>query len=503
MPARLSIARWRSASPSGCSLYRASSNRDVRVSDASRETWSRSTARTSSSLGVRASWAVIPRAPSSAQNRRKHARITDRTSPPTSSSSIASCTASAAACRAAGSSSRGSASISTMPAPRRSRTTKMTIVTRTVNPRNRPSGAPAATGHPDPLAAPASPVVGAVWPTRNAWSIRGQASSRAMIRIRPIAEEMTCHHENGFVGARRRTRRRRNAWTRIATTKLTKTTRNRSPRSGSKTPNALGSVPPEAPAPGIASPPVSRFATLKASAATSRIARNRRSGTAHSAFPRHVRITSVRRRRALITVSRTPTGVGGSRDAELLEELLPPFLADEPQGESDQSGNDGERECEDRKSKASAERARGRRGRGRGGVHRRAPQTSRASRNHQERPDCGEGHRETEHERDRDALGMQDLAALVRELVVDPLASLVDALHEAGGPELLEVLEEGRLAQTEEITQVRDRLPPHIESLQDPHADVRGERLEALLVQGDLRAAAGIHSPASDAAQGT
>src|SRR2546427_760272 len=143
-----------------------------------------------------------------------------------------------------------SASISTMPAPRRSRTTKMTIVTRTVRPRNRPSGAPAATGQPDPLAAPASPVVGAVWPTRNAWSIRGQASSSAMIRIRPIAEEMTCHHENGFVGARCRTRRRRNAWTRIATTKLTKTTRNRSPRSGSKTPNALGSVPPEAPPPG-------------------------------------------------------------------------------------------------------------------------------------------------------------------------------------------------------------------------------------------------------------
>src|SRR2546426_1419174 len=353
MPARLSIARWRSASPSGCSLYRASSNRDVRVSDAARETWSGSTARPSSSLGVRAPWAVIPRAPSSAQNRRKHARITDRTSPPTSSPSIASCTASAAAWRAAGSSPGGSASISTTPAPRRSRTTKMTIVTRTVNPRNKPRGAPAATGHPDPAAAPASPVVGAVWPTRKAWSIRGHASRRAMIRMRPIAEETTCHQENGFVGAFWRTRRRRNAWTRIATTKLTKTTRNRSPTSGSKTPNAFGSVPPEAPPPGIASPPVSRFATLKASAATSRIARNRSSGTAHSAFPRHVRITSVRRRRGLITVSRTPVGVGRSRDAELLEELRAAPLADEPQGEGDQTGGDGECEREDREANRS------------------------------------------------------------------------------------------------------------------------------------------------------
>src|SRR2546427_766958 len=239
--------------------------------------------------------------------------------------------------------------------PRRSRTTKMTIVTRTVRPRNRPMGAPAATGHPEPLAAPASPVVGAVWPTRNDWSIRGQASRRAMIRMRPIAEEMTCHQENGFVGALWRTRRRRNAWTRIATTKLTKRTRNRSPTSGSKTPNALGSVPPEAPPPGIASPPVSRFATLKASAATSTIARNRSSGTAHSAFPRHMRITFVRRRRALITVSRTPAGVERSRDAELLEELRAAPLADELQGEGDETGSDGEDECEDSDPHGSAE----------------------------------------------------------------------------------------------------------------------------------------------------
>src|SRR2546425_12212737 len=266
----------------------------------------------------------------------------------------------------------------------------MTIVTRTVNPRNKPRGAPAATGHPDPAAAPASPVVGAVWPTRNAWSIRGHASRRAMVRMRPIAEEMTCHQENGFVGAFWRTRRRRNAWTRTAATKLTKTARNRTPTSGSKTPNAFGSVPPEAPPPGIASPPVSRFATLKASAATSRIARNRSSGTAHSAFPRHVRITSVRRRRGLITVSRTPGGVVKSRDAELLEELRPAPLADEPQGEGDQTGGDRECEREDREANRSTPCTRCLGGRRRGIVHRGNCETAVAGRNHQERADRGE-----------------------------------------------------------------------------------------------------------------
>src|SRR5207244_4839485 len=95
----------------------------------------------------------------------------------------------------------------------------------------------------------------------------------------------------------------------------------------------------------------------------------------------------------------------------------------------------------------------------------------------------------------RDALRMQDLAALVRELVVDPFPSFVHPLHEARGLELLEVLEERRLAQAQEVAQVRDRLAPHVESLQDTDADVRGERLEARLVQRDLRAAARVHSP--------
>src|SRR5437899_9137311 len=128
-------------------------------------------------------------------------------------------------------------------------------------------------------------------------------------------------------------------------TKLANTTRNRSPRNGSKAPSALGEVPPEAPPPGIASPPVSRFATLKANAATRTIARNRSNGTAHSVLPRHGRITPVRRRRALITVSGTASGAEcWSGRAELLEEPLAAPLADEPQAEGDQAGCDRETE---------------------------------------------------------------------------------------------------------------------------------------------------------------
>src|SRR5207245_675661 len=49
-----------------------------------------------------------------------------------------------------------------------------------------------------------------------------------------------------------------------------------------------------------------------------------------------------------------------------------------------------------------------------------------------------------------------------------------------------------RRAEVQQAAQVRDRLAPHVESFEDPHADVGGERLEALLVQRDL-AAAGVH----------
>src|SRR5207245_1962236 len=150
-------------------------------------------------------------------------------------------------------------------------------------------------------------------------------------------------------------------------TKLANTTRNRSPRNGSKAPSALGEVPPEAPPPGITSPPVSRFATLNASAATRTIARNRSSGSAHSVLPRH--------------------------------------------------------DCDFR-------------------------------RQHEERADRRQGHGDAQGERDRHAFRVQDLAALVGEFVVDPLPPLIDALHEAGRLELLEMLEEGRLAQGRQIAQI-------------------------------------------------
>src|SRR5207249_43145 len=90
-------ARARSRGPSGWSLYRASTKRDVRMPDASRDTRNQSTASLSSSWGVRASWSVIPRDPRRAQNRSKQARIAVRTSPPSSRSRIVARTATMAA----------------------------------------------------------------------------------------------------------------------------------------------------------------------------------------------------------------------------------------------------------------------------------------------------------------------------------------------------------------------------------------------------------------------
>src|SRR5204862_95843 len=92
--------RARSRSPSGCSLYRASSKREVKVAESSRETRKRSTASRSSSRGVSGSCFVMPRDPRSVQKRWKQARITARTSPPLSISWIASRTVVAATTRA-------------------------------------------------------------------------------------------------------------------------------------------------------------------------------------------------------------------------------------------------------------------------------------------------------------------------------------------------------------------------------------------------------------------
>src|SRR3989442_5012680 len=70
-------------------------------------------------------------------------------------------------------------------------------------------------------------------------------------------------------------------------------------------------------------------------------------GTAHRARTRRIGLTTVRRRRALITVSRTPMGAEDlSGCAQLLEEPVTAPLADEPQGEGDQSGCDRETERE-------------------------------------------------------------------------------------------------------------------------------------------------------------
>src|SRR2546430_3739442 len=89
---------------------------------------------------------------------------------------------------------------------------------------------------------------------------------------------------------------------------------------------------------------------------------------------------------------------------------------------------------------------------------------------------------------------MQDLAALVRELIVDPLAALVHAFHEARALQLLEMLQERRLAQAKEVAQIRDRLASCVETFQHLDPDIRREGAEAFLVQRDL-ASAGVHAP--------
>src|SRR5438876_10558418 len=88
---------------------------------------------------------------------------------------------------------------------------------------------------------------------------------------------------------------------------------------------------------------------------------------------------------------------------------------------------------------------------------------------------------------------MQVLPALVRELMVAPLAALVHAFHEARALQLLEMLEERRLAQAKQVAQVRDRLASCVETFQHLDSNIRREGAEALLVQRDL-AAARVHA---------
>src|SRR3989441_3855844 len=211
-------------------------------------------------------------------------------------------------------------------------------------------------------------------------------------------------------------------------------------------PGGGGGGRPGAPPRGVASPPVWGCATWNAGAATRTIARTRSGGPAHASLPRHGRVTPVRRRRAFITISRTPSGAEDpSGRAHLLEEPLAAPLADEPQGEGDHAGGDGETEREDGEADRPAEHAPfgARRGRVQEG---RPRHDCDFGRQHEERADRRKGHGDAQGERDRHALRVQDLAAFVGEVVVDPLPAFGDALHEAGRLELLEMLEDGRLA---------------------------------------------------------
>src|SRR3989449_1288439 len=181
----------------------------------------------------------------------------------------------------------------------------------------------------------------------------------------------------------------------------------------------------------------------------------------------------------------------GSGDAELREEPLPTTLAEELKAE----GRDEGCRAQDERDEPAGPRLQESVSLGRGGrrVQEGSAGCERARREqHVEHADPRKDDRRSECEGDCDPLRMQDLAAFVGQGVVDPLAALVDALHEPRGLQLLEMLEERRLAEVQQAAQVRDRLAPHVESFEDPHADVGGERLEALLVQRDL-AAAGVH----------
>src|SRR5438132_11418345 len=84
---------------------------------------------------------------------------------------------------------------------------------------------------------------------------------------------------------------------------------------------------------------------------------------------------------------------------------------------------------------------------------------------------------------------MPDLPAVVLELIVDPLAALVHAFHEARALQLLEMLEEGRLDQAKQVAQIRDRLASCVVTLQHLDSDVRREGAETLMVLRDLDSA--------------
>src|SRR5438309_2057788 len=177
--------------------------------------------------------------------------------------------------------------------------------------------------------------------------------------------------------------------------------------------------------------------------------------------------------------------------AELLEEALPPPKPVESKGEGRADGTERE-EDEDQPENT---RAGGRRFHDSRAVCWQSPAGGGdPSRDEQiERADCREDDRGPERQRERDPLRMQDLPAFVRKFIVDPLTALVHAFHEARALQLLEMLQERRLAQAKEVAQIRDRLPSCVETFQHLDPDIRRKGAEAFLVQRDL-ASAGVHA---------
>src|SRR3990172_289283 len=122
---------------------------------------------------------------------------------------------------------------------------------------------------------------------------------------------------------------------RIAVDKGSDVTRPSDPRGG----------PPASGTSGIASPPVSRFARLKARAATNTTARKSSRGTAHRPLPRRDGNTIERRPWPLITLSRSVKSCE-SVCRKLLEEPLAPSAAVAVQEAGDQRGDAREEERE-------------------------------------------------------------------------------------------------------------------------------------------------------------
>src|SRR5207249_8411262 len=91
-----------------------------------------------------------------------------------------------------------------------------------------------------------------------------------------------------------------------------------------------------------------------------------------------------------------------------------------------------------------------------------------------------------EGEGDGDLFRVQDFTTLVREFVVNPLPPFIDALDESRGLELLQLLEQRRLAELQQVAQVRHRLAARIYSRQNIHAHGGGEGPRAFRLSGDL-----------------